>query len=830
MKTKAPMKCIVRLTEKEAFDAAIVGQKFSSLAKARKAGFAVPDAAAIITKVHGYYMAHQSWPEGVLEEILNAAIELGLENGLSVRSSAVREDLENRSFAGQYNTYLNVNSKNSLKNHVEKCWQSIDSETVQSYVRDGNQCESEHLHLMGVIVQRMVPAIYAGVAFSRNPMNPSRDEIVIEGNRGLAENLVSGHASPYRAIIDGNEKITVDPPPGEEGLHHPNATMLLDKAQWLAIADLVHKLEISMNYMPQDIEWAIDTQDKLWLLQSRNITTFRDYQLSIPSGTWTRNIAVDLWADRLTPFLAHAMIKNASKYDLTHILNFMGIPVTGPVLTTINGYLYVSNGSIEELLAYIPRRFWIPEFHALFPPGYHLDKIPLIGLFKRMLVILRSTILPFKEPGINPLLCVWLASRNQKKANKQLENVDHLPHATPEQTFQKTSLSLDALAYIQAKNQWPYTFATVFMWLLRWLVVDRLGLHHWDFLKMLTGRGRNITIEIEREFRKIAQIVLADEIMVERFLTESADQLSREIPEKLKPHMHHLLNQYGCRSRHRSLYVKRWAEAPEEVMGIIQSLVHQKKATSSHVGKPKIQGNAVLQDASKQISESVLNLKKPFSFSRLSLGVTLKLTLAFLDLREELRFLLDKSLYQIRRCLIILGQQTNMGDQIMFLTQEEIENLIHGKLAVIDAQLLAQKRHHSFAEPFKPSTFYVDGQPVDEFHMDTEVMRGTGASLGRATGRARIVEKPTQTNIKKGDIIIARHTDPGWTPILSIVGGMVVEEGGLLNHCSIVARELAIPSIVGVQQATQKIPEGSLITIDGGLGLIRLEDRRKAGV
>jgi pyruvate,water dikinase len=74
--------------------------------------------------------------------------------------------------------------------------------------------------------------------------------------------------------------------------------------------------------------------------------------------------------------------------------------------------------------------------------------------------------------------------------------------------------------------------------------------------------------------------------------------------------------------------------------------------------------------------------------------------------------------------------------------------------------------------------------------------------------------------------LIAINTDPGWTPVLGVVGGMVAEEGGLLNHCAIVARELGIPSIVGVRQATKKIPEGSLITIDGGLGLVRIEQPR----
>ena len=92
------------------------------------------------------------------------------------------------------------------------------------------------------------------------------------------------------------------------------------------------------------------------------------------------------------------------------------------------------------------------------------------------------------------------------------------------------------------------------------------------------------------------------------------------------------------------------------------------------------------------------------------------------------------------------------------------------------------------------------------------------------TGRARIVRHPTAAEGIDGEILVAENTDPGWTPILSMVGGMVVEEGGLLNHCSIVARELKVPAIVGIRQATRKIPDGALISIDGGLGIVRIEE------
>jgi len=96
-------------------------------------------------------------------------------------------------------------------------------------------------------------------------------------------------------------------------------------------------------------------------------------------------------------------------------------------------------------------------------------------------------------------------------------------------------------------------------------------------------------------------------------------------------------------------------------------------------------------------------------------------------------------------------------------------------------------------------------------------------------GPARIVHDPSRADIYPGDILVAANTDPGWTPILSLAGGLVVEEGGLLNHCSIVARELRIPAVVGVRNATRRIPEGARIVIDGGQGLVRIEDDHQEG-
>jgi pyruvate,water dikinase len=202
----------------------------------------------------------------------------------------------------------------------------------------------------------------------------------------------------------------------------------------------------------------------------------------------------------------------------------------------------------------------------------------------------------------------------------------------------------------------------------------------------------------------------------------------------------------------------------------------------------------------------------------------IKLTRKFLDLREEQRFLLDKVLYQIRLSLLALGRSSGLDEKILFLKNSEIQQLMNGTFAENEIKKVAAERQRRFLEPFDVNTFYIDGRPENDFDMEGKVFQGIGTSPGKVSGRARIVKDPTRIQLNSGEIIVAENTDPGWTPILSTVNGMVIEEGGLLNHCSIVARELGIPAVVGVRRATGIIPEGARITIDGGMGLVRIEE------
>ena len=193
------LKYLVRFEDNVALDPSVVGHKFASLARAKRSGFDVPSAVAIRVEANDFYRRNKDWPDGLQSEVRDAVNEIGLSKGVSVRSSSTQEDLGEKSFAGQYETYLDVRDEDDLKDKIQKCWESAESQLVFDYLDD--QADRNEAPLMSVMIQRMVHARAAGVAFSRNPMYPLRDEVVVEGVHGLGEKLVSGHVTPYRVFV-----------------------------------------------------------------------------------------------------------------------------------------------------------------------------------------------------------------------------------------------------------------------------------------------------------------------------------------------------------------------------------------------------------------------------------------------------------------------------------------------------------------------------------------------------------------------------------------------------------------------------------------------------
>ena len=233
-------------------DIELVGGKGASLGELTKAGIPVPP---------GFVITTNGFQKEIEQEALETFDKLNIEK-VAVRSSAVAEDSSSASWAGQLETYLNV-TRESLVNKIKECWDSINSERAKDYA--SHQQLTEEQLKVAVVIQKMVNAKSAGVMFTVNPVSEDKNEIMIESTLGLGEKLVQGEVTPDNFIVNKQtlEIKSKDLQQGEQTISDEDIKKLVE---------LGKKIEIHYG-KPQDIEWAIDQENKIWILQSRPITT-----------------------------------------------------------------------------------------------------------------------------------------------------------------------------------------------------------------------------------------------------------------------------------------------------------------------------------------------------------------------------------------------------------------------------------------------------------------------------------------------------------------------------------------------------------------------------
>ncbi|MEJ5357815.1 MAG: PEP-utilizing enzyme [Desulfobacterales bacterium] len=421
---------------------------------------------------------------------------------------------------------------------------------------------------------------------------------------------------------------------------------------------------------------------------------------------------------------------------------------------------------------------------------------PGIPAARRLASLLRLPALLLREPECLPGVCLRRAPSAMAALGARLDRSRRPPAATAAEAFAALAFDLETLARIQENNSWPYFHAATQLALLRELAMRAYGLSGEEVLHLISRGSRNVALAIESACRALTDRIRAQPDLARRFAqAPSPESLQALLSPPLQEELERFLAAWGARSRHRTLPAPRWAEAPAEVLGILQALVRT----------PPSPGRKAPGDLRARSAPPLLR--------RLARRVT-----RFLDLREELRFLLDRALFRIRMDLQALGRDPGLTEEVFDLHFAELEDLVCGRLPRAEALQRAEKRRRRFETPWEPSTYWIEGRPEYALPPERSTLRGIGASPGTATGRAVHVFHPAQAALRRGDILIARHTDPGWTPLLGVVAGVVTEEGGLLNHCAIVAREPGIPAVVGVRGVSRLIPEGSRVTVDGGSG------------
>lgn len=247
------MTLIKKFSEISKEDVNLVGGKAASLGEMTRFGIEIPPGFVITTENFQKLLDE--------DEIFKAFDNLDAEK-VAVRSSAVAEDSLQSSWAGQLETYLNIPKENLIEK-IKECWDSINSERALDYVSSLNMSENDLQ--VAVVVQKMVNSRSAGVIFTANPVTNNTNEIMIESVLGLGESLVQGSVTPDNFVIDKESGYIKgkDIAQDEQSIYDEDIEKLVE---------LARKIEAHYG-KPQDIEWAIDKENKIWILQSRPITT-----------------------------------------------------------------------------------------------------------------------------------------------------------------------------------------------------------------------------------------------------------------------------------------------------------------------------------------------------------------------------------------------------------------------------------------------------------------------------------------------------------------------------------------------------------------------------
>ena len=828
-----------------AADVAVAGGKGANLGELTCAGFPVPDGFVLTTAA--YAVAARAAgvdsrdPAGAAERLRTAPVPgaiaavardayaaLGV-GPVAVRSSATAEDLPGASFAGQQDTILNVTGEEALLDAVRRCWASLWNERAVAY-RAANGIDDATVAL-AVVVQRMVDAAAAGVLFTANPITGTRHRAAIDAVRGLADALVSGAVDPDHYLVDARSGQVMD-----------RGGDALDDARLRELAAMGMRVEAHYG-APQDIEWAVDHGGKLWLVQSRAITTLyplpadapdpdRDlrvyFSANVAQGFFdpftpmgveifrliSGSLAAALGRPMRDPIRANPVLKEAGMRifaDLTEVVrNPLGRRVLGGAL----GLMEARSARLLPALVDDPR----------LSPG---DRGSMRGT---MIYVVRLLV----RVGVVSVLVRGL--RNPDRTREQVladaDAVVRRPVAVDLTPAQRID------AFERLFLEWPGWLFPKFVGLVGTAMVpyglagrilgDRARPD--ELQTVLRGLSHNPTTEMDLTLWALAHGARSDAGSLTALQSADADDLAARyragaLPAWLQERFRAFLATYGHRAVGEiDLGVARWADDPAHLFRAVQGYLR----LPSDAEAPDAQFARGAREADAMADELLSRVHGP---RRRVLGALLRRVRANAGAREHPKFQVIRLFAKGRALLAPVGADlasrgllSSPGD-LWYLTLAEIRRAVGGE----DLRALVTKRRTQYlremARRHIPRVLLSDGTDVEAAHAPPAdgALRGSPASPGTVTAVARVVRSPQGARLEPGEILVAPSTDPGWTPLFLTAGGLVMEMGGMMSHGAVVAREYGIPAVVGVAGATERIVTGQRITVDGSAGTVALE-------
>ncbi|WP_284988766.1 PEP/pyruvate-binding domain-containing protein [Arthrobacter sp. efr-133-TYG-120] len=743
-------------------------------------------------------------PGWLRQEILDAYAGLG-GGAVAVRSSATAEDLPGAAFAGQQDTYLNVQGGDNVVQAVANCWASLWTDRAMAYRR--RQGINPHEVAIAVVVQKMVPAAMAGVLFTANPVTGERSEMVVDANPGLGEAVVSGRVTPEHYVLDGSGKALSFTPGGrevvisaaegggtQESSGTQGATPGLAAEELADLATLGKKAQRHFG-RPQDIEWAA-AGGTLYMLQSRPMT-------ALPPQPPVLNAV----QRRVGPFFIEMF--QARPYPLD-VSGWMSRGILA-MLHGMAGSVGVVFPSVEDLL---------PE-----EEGVVVQLIPPVP---------RPTIRTFAAP-----VSLLHRSRRFKAANW-----------TRDPRF---SLFIDNIERLNGKDLGPLRWSAVVAFArecfaamqgitdlrVSYLPGIPVPVLKMRFMLLLLGKiklapsliagAETRTSQANRALERLASIA-ADDPGLSRALLESDPREILGLLEKESGHraFREAFDAFQLEYGHRettSVVLSSsptWSDAPEVVLGLVKAMSGERPLKADQAG------NA--------LAELKCHPALRFEPLRRRVLAAVESAQAGMAFREDSHFYATKAIPPIRRAYRELGRRLVLAgvleepDEIHHLRFEELESITDNDDGALPASLRDRLRPLVLARAAKrrelegiplldPALLFGRGHPGRQ--MEGVLVSGTAASRGQATGPVRVIRTPAEFGrLRSGEVLVCPYTNPAWTPLFQRAAAVVVDAGGLGSHAAIVAREYGIPAVMGTGSGTSTLVDGQRVLVDGTLGVV----------
>ena len=734
----------------------------------------------------------------------------------AVRSSGIKEDLVGFSFAGQYDTFINISDAEAIAEAVIGCYLSAYSETVLFYLASNGMSSLDAQ--VAVIIEEMVDSEVSGVIFTVNPTSGCDREIYIEAAEGQGENLVSGKVSAERFAYNTLSECVTEA-----------SGSLLSEANIREIAEVAGDIQELFGY-PCDIEFAYEG-GKLYILQARAVTKilyggiadqwttadFKDGGVSATVCTpYMWSLYEYIWESELRKFIIESKILKPAEIEKKLGDMFYGRPYWN---------LSVVKAAMAKVPGYKEREF-----------DSDLGVKITYGGDGKTTALTPKSLIEIARIAIEQRRIVKTRRENAERLKGELletyfgyfENKDRDYTAEELKALWKKLIFTDYL-----KSESTY-FRQIFINTIHQsLFKDKIMKHCTEggYFALISGLDNISHLLPFYEMWRISRKIKGDAEACAIWEKTPSEVIAKELSEyPYGGEVEEYIAKFGYHSK-KELDVT-YPSFYEDVCAVVEDLKSTvmlgdecapekdtESLTSAFDGEMASVKAKTPERTYKKFEKDVLEMRKMLWWRE-----------EFRDVSTRFYCIIRAYTMRLAELLVAEGVIGDASD-IWFTKIEDIRRFLEGEITSEELRKIV-KKNRKYYNSFRNYTneneigAAFSGGKAHSSPSD-KALHGIGTSRLSATGTARVIHSLDETyRLREGDILITKFTDTGWTGKFAMLSGIVTEYGGILCHAAIVSREYGIPCVVCAENATKLIKDGETVTINGETGEIILGGKK----